>query len=260
MLMKTVSQFLKVAVCIAAIALSGCSCMTNLEKGAAAGGAVGAGAGAIAGGGEGALIGAGAGAVTGALIGADLDIRDLRKQLREKDNEIAQLKAKDEDQDKRLKDLEQAKPAGAPEKGLEGVAKMEKTAKGLEMTILGETLFKSGSADLLPGASKTLDGIAKLIKEKYADKDIDIEGHTDSDPIKHSKWPSNWELGKARALTVLHYFEKQGLTSAKLSATTFGEFRPVASNATPEGKKQNRRVVVVVLNQPNDAQANQPKK
>jgi len=77
---------------------------------------------------------------------------------------------------------------------------------------------------------------------------IGIEGHTDNVPIKHSGWKSNWELATARALSVLHYLEnEQGISGERLSAIGYGEYRPVASNETKDGRKQNRRVEIVIL-------------
>jgi len=75
-----------------------------------------------------------------------------------------------------------------------------------------------------------------------------IEGHTDKVPIKRSGWKSNWELSTARALSVLHYLEKdEGISPERLSAIGYGEYRPVASNDSRDGRKQNRRVEIVIL-------------
>jgi chemotaxis protein MotB len=76
-----------------------------------------------------------------------------------------------------------------------------------------------------------------------------VEGHTDSDPIRHSGWKSNWELGAARSLTVLHYLaDKAGVDPAMMSAATFSKYQPVAGNDNAQGKAQNRRAVIVIYN------------
>jgi chemotaxis protein MotB len=93
-----------------------------------------------------------------------------------------------------------------------------------------------------------LDKVSAVLKDNMAQFNIGIEGHTDNIPIKHSNWKSNWELSTARALSVLHYLEKnQGISPERLSAIGYGEYRPVASNETNEGRKQNRRVEIVIL-------------
>jgi chemotaxis protein MotB len=86
-----------------------------------------------------------------------------------------------------------------------------------------------------------------LLKE-VADRDIGIEGHTDNQPIKYSGWKSNWELSMARATSVLHYLvDKKGLAPQRVAATGYGEYRPVATNDTEEGRRLNRRVEIVIL-------------
>jgi len=77
---------------------------------------------------------------------------------------------------------------------------------------------------------------------------VGIEGHTDNVPITYSGWKSNWELSTARATSVLHYLIDDGrLRPESLSAIGYGEYRPVTSNETEEGRQLNRRVEVVIL-------------
>ena len=125
--------------------------------------------------------------------------------------------------------------------------KLDITKRGLVITFVDEVLFDSGKAKLKDKACPVLDKVVGVIKEKVADRNIGIEGHTDNQPIKYSGWKSNWELSAARATTVLHYLENTGLDPGKLQATGFGEYRPVASNDTAEGRQQNRRVEIVIL-------------
>ncbi|TBR17796.1 hypothetical protein EPO66_02065, partial [bacterium] len=80
------------------------------------------------------------------------------------------------------------------------------------------------------------------------DLKVGIEGYTDNEPIKHSKWRSNWELSTSRALSVLHYLiEDKGILPERLSAIGYGEYHPVASNDTKESRKLNRRVEIVIM-------------
>lgn len=119
--------------------------------------------------------------------------------------------------------------------------------KGLVVNLVGEVLFNSGKADLRKDSFPILEKIANVIKENLQDNIISIEGHTDSDPIKYSHWKSNRELSLHRALTVCEYLEKLGVSPQKLVPMGWGEYYPVASNDTPEGKQQNRRVEIVIV-------------
>jgi chemotaxis protein MotB len=76
--------------------------------------------------------------------------------------------------------------------------------------------------------------------------DVRIEGHTDDRPIHTARFRSNWDLSTARATAVLAKLAAESIEPSRLSAAGYGEFRPVASNATEEGRKQNRRVDLVV--------------
>ncbi len=119
--------------------------------------------------------------------------------------------------------------------------------KGLVVTFVAEVLFDSGKAKLKKGSFPILAKVARILKEEVAGYGINIEGHTDNQPIKHSPWKSNWELSSHRALSVLHRLEKEGVRSQRMSATGFGEYNPVASNDTSEGKSLNRRVEIVIV-------------
>jgi chemotaxis protein MotB len=118
--------------------------------------------------------------------------------------------------------------------------------KGLVITLAEKVLFDSGKAELKEESYPILDKIAQIIKEEAAGNDIGIEGHTDNEPIAHSKWKSNWELSSHRALSVLYYMENQGIDSKKLSANGYGEFHPITDNGTKDGKRLNRRVEIVI--------------
>lgn len=125
--------------------------------------------------------------------------------------------------------------------------KLKLTKRGLVITFLNEVLFDSGKAEVRKEAYSALDKVIEVIKEKVPDRYIGIEGHTDDQPIKYSSWKSNWELSTSRATTVLHYLENGGIEPVKLQATGFGEYRPVVSNKTKEGRQENRRVEIVIM-------------
>jgi chemotaxis protein MotB len=123
----------------------------------------------------------------------------------------------------------------------------------VEVEIKSNILYSSGSAELEPEAYEPLKKLALVLKDlpNY----IDVEGHTDNLPIKNAVYPSNWELSASRAASVVHLFTKEGIPAEHLSAIGFGEFRPVASNNTLEGRRQNRRVKVVILADKNSRRA-----
>jgi len=116
----------------------------------------------------------------------------------------------------------------------------------ITVTLQNSILFGSGQAALKKATSVELDHIRSVLRQKYAGKPIDVIGHTDSDPIKKSKWKDNWELSAQRALTVARYLIQRGLPEDKIRAVGCGESRPVASNANATGKAKNRRVEIVV--------------
>ena len=121
--------------------------------------------------------------------------------------------------------------------------------RGLVIILSDDVLFDSGKAEIKREAYPILDNVASVIKRKVPDKNIGVSGHTDNVPITHSKWESNWELSTSRATNVLHYLESRDIPSKKLSATGYGEHRPIVSNATAEGRAKNRRVEIVILPQ-----------
>jgi len=119
--------------------------------------------------------------------------------------------------------------------------------KGLVITFVAEVLFDSGKAKLRGESLPILDKVIRILKEEVPENRIGIEGHTDNEPIKHSQWKSNWELSSQRALSVLHYLEKETISAKRLAAIGYGEHQPIASNDLVEGKQLNRRVEIVIL-------------
>ena len=114
------------------------------------------------------------------------------------------------------------------------------------VTLDNAILFSPGKASLKKATSTELNHIASVLKEKYAGMQVSVVGHTDSDPIKKSKWADNWELSAQRALSVLRYLVKKGIPEDQIQAVGRGESVPRASNASSSGKAQNRRVEIVV--------------
>jgi chemotaxis protein MotB len=110
--------------------------------------------------------------------------------------------------------------------------------------------FDSGEATIKPEGYQVLDLVVEYLKTETGDKLIRVEGHADSmeiGPSLKSRYPTNWDLSKARASGVVRYLlEKGGIDSARMSTVGFGDTRPIASNATEAGRERNRRVYVVL--------------
>jgi len=120
------------------------------------------------------------------------------------------------------------------------------SAGTITVTLPNAILFDSGKAELKKATSTELDHIQSVLKRQYSGRQIDVVGHTDSDPIRKSKWKDNWELSAQRALTVVRYLISRGVTEGKIRAVGRGASKSIASNATASGKARNRRVEIVV--------------
>ncbi|WP_027407881.1 flagellar motor protein MotB [Anoxybacteroides tepidamans] len=134
---------------------------------------------------------------------------------------------------------------------LQGELKTTLTEEGLLITILNDILFDSGSADVRPQDKQIAKEISRLLVMNPP-RSIIISGHTDNVPIHNSKFASNWELSVMRAVNFMKVLlENKQLDPRWFSAKGYGEFKPVASNATPEGRLKNRRVEILIT--PNTA-------
>lgn len=120
----------------------------------------------------------------------------------------------------------------------------------LTLNLVEKILFDSGRAQIKDTGKEVLDRIGNVLKN-VQDKDIRIEGHTDNVPVGRKlreTYPTNWELSTARATNVVRYLqENDGVDPTRLIAAGFSEFHPVASNETPEGQAENRRIDIVLV-------------
>lgn len=120
------------------------------------------------------------------------------------------------------------------------------TAQYVSLTLNGALLFDSGSDELKEEAKPLMDKVGQLLM-RYAQSTIEIEGHTDNVPIHNARFADNNELSSFRALSVFNYFmETTFLDPATIKHSGRGEYLPVADNATPEGRAQNRRVEIKI--------------
>lgn len=117
-----------------------------------------------------------------------------------------------------------------------------------------DILFDTGSAELGPNAQASLDKLAETAKLVAAeipstlDWVLRIDGHTDARPIHTDRFPSNWELSSARAVSIVKYLVVQGIPAHRLSANGFGQFRPLDAAQTPEAFTRNRRIEIQLTN------------
>lgn len=128
---------------------------------------------------------------------------------------------------------------------IEGIT-VTASIRGVSISLSDLAIFDKGSANIKEDAKPILTLIADLIKN--TNNHIVVEGHTDNIPLKGSKYSSNWELSTARATNVVLYFIKEhNIPPERFSASGYGEYKPIASNATPEGRSKNRRVDILFL-------------
>ncbi|WP_274363973.1 flagellar motor protein MotB [Paenibacillus thermotolerans] len=117
----------------------------------------------------------------------------------------------------------------------------------LRITISDNALFASGSAQLKPESRKTAATISKLL-EQYKNYEVVVAGHTDNVPINTAQFPSNFHLSAERALNLLAVIlENKNVGPERFSSVGYGEYKPVASNKTEEGRAKNRRVEVSIV-------------
>ena len=115
------------------------------------------------------------------------------------------------------------------------------------VSISDKMLFSSGSYNVTPRAREVLGKVAKVVNNK-PDFEFMVEGHTDNVPIKNSCIKNNWDLSVLRATAVVNILQNDfGVSPSRMTAAGRGEYVPVTSNSTPEGRAINRRTRIVVL-------------
>lgn len=125
--------------------------------------------------------------------------------------------------------------------GFEGMGDISRTGSDIVVAVAGDVLFDSGSVVLKASAKGNLEKIAGVLQSQYAGNEVRVAGHTDSDPIKRSKWGSNERLSCERALAVEEYLASRGVAKDRMYAAGYG---PAKSKGD---KKTSRRVEIVVI-------------
>jgi chemotaxis protein MotB len=130
---------------------------------------------------------------------------------------------------------------------------LEQLVDGIEVEIPSDVMYESGSATATVG-SEGLEYAAELAEFlKGTDYFVSVIGHTDNQKVSRNlakRYPSNWELAGARAASAVRYFVAQGVDPTRMVASSRGHFDPVASNDTPEGRAENRRIEIVLRSLP----------
>lgn len=170
-----------------------------------------------------------------------------KKKIRELESKIGDLETERDRERERFEEVKRQLENKLSDQIADDQISLEMSDRGLVITLSDDVLFDSGKAEVKARAYTVLNDVARIVKREVPDKDIGVGGHTDNVPIKHSQWKSNWELSTARATNVLHYLVGEGVSPRKLSATGYGEHRPIASNSTAVSRAKNRRVEIVIL-------------
>lgn len=144
--------------------------------------------------------------------------------------------------------------AAVKENKVENQVKTTLTPRGVDIEFSSNVFFDSGSAELKTEALMLMGSTATILRElKYDDLKINVEGHTDSSPIKTALFPSNWELSTARSGRVLRFFIEKGVSEKRLEATGLAATHPkegADGNVIAASDPSNRRVVIRVLRDP----------
>ena len=200
-------------------------------------------------------------------VGKLRGLESLRTRLDDANASLASAQGenqKDKDQiaalQSKVADLEQEKDTAAQmAKGLENEMRADLESKDvtisslqgkLTVNILDRVMFDSGEAILKPAGESVMRKIAAILAG-HPQLKIHVIGHTDNVPIRpeaRNRFASNWELSTARALAAVHFLtEKAGVDPHRVGAIGYGEYRPLADNATAEGRARNRRIAITIL-------------
>jgi len=168
------------------------------------------------------------------LARAEGENGSLRQELASAENENANLRSQ-------LKNAPDPDPYATGFEGMPGVDARLNAQGEVVVAIAGDVLFDSGSIKLKSSSKQSLDRIAQVLDSRYAGQTVRVEGYTDTDPIRKSKWETNERLSAERALAVEQYLVGRGVDNDRIYAAAFG---PAKQRAT---KKQSRRVEIVIL-------------
>jgi chemotaxis protein MotB len=172
---------------------------------------------------------------------AKADLQKAQDDLKQMREDLARSAAQKSEDDRLLAELK--KEVGA------GGAEVNGDAGRITVTMVDKILFKSGESDLTPQGEDVLRKLGAVLKT--VDKTIQVSGHADNTPVKSDLkdlYPTNWELSTARATNVVRFLQDEvGIKPRRMMAAGYGSYRPIASNATANGRARNRRIEILLL-------------
>jgi chemotaxis protein MotB len=173
------------------------------------------------------------------IEGLEMELKQEKLAVEQKEKEISEL-------DKTRMEIESSLKKQIALKEI----KLEEIEGKLKVTFVDKILFDSGSVMIKPKGQEVLLKLADSFRDNE-DQNIAVEGHTDDVQIGSGlldRFPTNWELSAARATAVVRFLQEKGnITPERLTASGFSYYRPVATNETPEGREQNRRIEIILV-------------
>ncbi len=173
------------------------------------------------------------------IEGLKLELKQEKMTVQQKDKEVSEL-------DRTRREIESSLKEQIAQKDI----KLEEIEGKLKVTFVDKILFDSGSVKVKPKGQEVLLKLADSFRDSE-DQKIAVEGHTDDVQIGSAlldRFPTNWELSAARATAVVRFLQEKGnIAPERLTASGFSFYRAVAENETPEGRKQNRRIEIILI-------------
>ena len=173
------------------------------------------------------------------IEGLKLELKQERMAIQQKEEKISEM-------DRTRQEIE----TSLKKQILQKEIKIEEFEGKLKVTFVDKILFDSGSVTIKQTGQEVLLRLADSFRDNEA-QNIVIEGHTDDvqiGPVLQERFPTNWELSTARATAVVRFFQEKGdIEPERLTASGFSFYRPVDSNETEEGRKQNRRIEIILV-------------
>jgi chemotaxis protein MotB len=181
---------------------------------------------------------------------ATIQLDEKDKQIKEFEEVMEEQKVVSEREISMVKKTNDELVANLKKEIATGKIQIEQIRGRLTMSIAEELFFESGKAEIKPEGQEVLKRIGNILK-KIPEKNVRVEGHTDNVPIGpkiRERYPTNWELGATRAVNVVRFFQEGvGMDPLRLSAVSYGQYRPRATNRTEAGKAKNRRIEIILI-------------
>ncbi|APH05551.1 flagellar motor protein MotB [Bacillus weihaiensis] len=175
----------------------------------------------------------------------EMEQLDIEKEQQINEEDIEEAKERIEQEN--LKEIQDKINSYITDNKLETRLETRLTDEGLLITLLNDVFFNSGSSEVREKDKKLASEISELLIMSPP-RNIIVSGHTDNIPINNSEFDSNWHLSVMRAVNFMKILiDNDKLDPKAFSAKGFGEFSPVASNETKEGRQKNRRVEILIL-------------